>query len=222
VSRPVFLFDLDGTLCETDQLHFEAFRRVLSDLGRTLSEEEYSTHLMGFGGAYIYSYLFPKGTSLTKDELIDRKEAAFLEALRELPPLPGLVAFLGRADRAGIAYKVVTNAPRDVGSIEIERMGLTDRLGEPVYGQELPRPKPDPMPYEMGLKLLGGDAARSIGFEDSRSGLRSAKGAGLAVVGLATTLDAKSLLDEGAVLAVRDYTDPRLARLVEARTGLLF
>jgi beta-phosphoglucomutase len=67
------------------------------------------------------------------------------------------------------------------------------------------------------LRRLGADPARSLAFEDSLSGVRSARGAGLCVVGLTTTLDAAALVGAGAALAVADFTDPRIVALIERR-----
>ena len=72
-------------------------------------------------------------------------------------------------------------------------------------------PSPIPLPYLTGLERTGARAAHSVAFEDSLSGLRAALGAGLAVVGMTTTLDAATLMRAGATLAVADFTDPRIS-----------
>jgi beta-phosphoglucomutase len=88
-----------------------------------------------------------------------------------------------------------------------------------VIGAELARAKPDPLPYLIGLERAEAVASRSLAFEDSLSGVRSAAAAGLAVVGMTTTLDSRILLDAGATLAASDFTDPRIFALIEARIG---
>jgi beta-phosphoglucomutase len=86
-----------------------------------------------------------------------------------------------------------------------------------VIGSELARSKPDPLPYLTGLERTGASAECSIAFEDSLSGVRAAAAAGLAVVGMMTTLDAGTLVAAGAAFAVKDFTDPRIYALIEAR-----
>jgi beta-phosphoglucomutase-like phosphatase (HAD superfamily) len=81
----------------------------------------------------------------------------------------------------------------------------------------LPRSKPDPLPYLTGLERTGAEAAHSVAFEDSLSGVRAAAAAGLAVVGLTTTLGADALIGAGATIAASDFTDPRIPALIEAR-----
>jgi beta-phosphoglucomutase len=219
-ARPALLFDLDGTLCETDHLHFEAYRDMLAPLGRPLTQREYDANIMGFAGADIFGYLFPGMPQREWEPLVERKEAIFRERLDALPPLAGAPELIDAAIAAAVGVIVVTNAPRESALIQIGKIGLADRLGAPVLGLELSHPKPDPMPYRVGLERLGADPARSVAFEDSRSGIRSARGAGLPVVGLATTLDEATLVDAGAAFGIRDYADPRLRGFLEARLGV--
>ena len=57
-----------------------------------------------------------------------------------------------------------------------------------VIGDECARPKPDPEPYRAAMRALGVTPSRAVAFEDSRSGLRAARGAGALVFGLTTGL----------------------------------
>jgi HAD superfamily hydrolase (TIGR01509 family) len=219
MPRACLLFDLDGTLCETDTLHYEAFLHMLRRFNRPMNREEYNQKIMGYGSADIFGYLFPGMPAAEYEALVDEKEHYFRDHLDELPILPGVTKLLDEADRRAIPYRVVTNAPRDSGSLQLQKLGLSKRMGEPVYGLELERAKPDPLPYLTGLRSLDGDASSSVAFEDSRSGLQAARGAGLAVIGLATTLSEAQLLEAGADLAVPNYLDPRLWDFLSHRLG---
>ena len=99
-------------------------------------------------------------------------------------------------------------------------MGFAERLPIQIIGAELARAKPDPLPYLTGLEKTGAVAAHSVAFEDSLSGLRAALGAGLAVVGMTTTLDEATLMRAGATIAVADFTDARIFELIRATNGL--
>ena len=88
-----------------------------------------------------------------------------------------------------------------------------------MLGEELANAKPHPLPYLTGLERLGAAAENSVAFEDSPSGLRSAKAAGLLTVGITTSLPPQRLLDEGADLAIADYSDIRLLPVIWARLG---
>ena len=89
--------------------------------------------------------------------------------------------------------------------------------GADLAGGELARSKPDPLPYLTALERTGARAEKSVAFEDSLSGVRAAGAGGLAVVGLTTSLDAARLIQVGALFAVADFTDARIAALIESR-----
>ena len=112
---------------------------------------------------------------------------------------------------------MVTNAPRANAEKVLAALGVGQRLPIVVIGGELARSKPDPIPYLTALERTGAVAAYSLAFEDSLSGVRAAVAAGLAVVGLTTTLDAQTLIEAGATFAASNFTDPRIFELIEAR-----
>jgi beta-phosphoglucomutase-like phosphatase (HAD superfamily) len=101
----------------------------------------------------------------------------------------------------------------------LESLGLAGRFSHVVIGDEMTHPKPHPMPYLVGLERIGAEPGRTVAFEDSRSGVRSASGAGLTVVGMSTSLGPEALTQAGADYVARDFTDAGLRALVMARTG---
>lgn len=216
------LFDLDGTLVDTDALHLAAWNGVLAGEGLPpLGIEAYRARVMGFDADAVTGALFPGRPLGERRALTAAKEAAFRAAVSgegaRLDPLPGAVALLDRADAAGVPKAVVTNAPRGNAGLVLRALGLADRFDALVIGGELARAKPDPLPYATGLALLGATADRALAFEDSAAGARSASAAGIETVGLLTSLDAAALRAAGAAHVARDYDDPALRALVEAR-----
>jgi HAD superfamily hydrolase (TIGR01509 family) len=213
----VILFDLDGTLVDADHLHFEAWRRCLAPHGIDLSIERYRTEIMGFPNDMIMAALLPDMEAGAAATLAEEKEAMFRSLATHLDPAHGLEEFVVWLEERGTPIGVVTNAPRANAEQELEGIGYSGRFATLVIGDELDFAKPHPLPYLTGLDKLGGTARRSLAFEDSLSGLRSAKAAGLMVVGMTTGLPADRLLSEGAALAVPHFADPRLRAFVAAR-----
>jgi len=211
------LFDLDGTLVDSDAEHLAAFQRVFAPHGIQLDRSEYAANIMGASNAMIarlyLSHLAPHEQAAT----LNAKEAAYRDALGELEHILGALALLDYADRCGLKRAVVTNAPRANAEKVLAALGIGQRLPIVVIGGELARSKPDPLPYLTALQRTGAMAAHSLAFEDSLSGVRAAAAAGLAVVGMTTTLDARTLIGAGATFAVQDFTDPRIFGLIEAR-----
>jgi HAD superfamily hydrolase (TIGR01509 family) len=213
----VILFDLDGTLVDADHLHYEAWRRSVAPVGIDLTVDQYRNEIMGFPNDMIMRRLLPTLDGGEAIRLIEGKEAMFRSLATKLEPAHGLGEFLVWLEERGTPVGVVTNAPRLNAEQELAGIGYADHFAALVIGDELDHSKPHPLPYLTGLEKLGGSARKSLAFEDSLSGIRSAKGAGLMVVGLTTGLSAERLLEEGAELAVPHFADPRLKAFVAAR-----
>jgi beta-phosphoglucomutase len=207
MTRLALLFDLDGTLVDTDHLHHAAYSTILAERGQELSLADYRTHIMGHPNDAILARFFPGADAA----VIDRKEAMFRASLAaSVAPVPGIHALLDWAEASGTGCAVVTNAPRANAVAMLVAAGLAHRLPTLVIGDECARPKPDPAPYQAAMRALGATPSRSVAFEDSRSGLRAARGSGAHVFGLATGLAPDELVRAGAHRAIADFTDPIL------------
>eukprot|EP01035_Chromulina_nebulosa_P039824 gene39824-53855_t len=140
-----------------------------------------------------------------------RKEAVFRDlAVTQIRPLPGLMALLDMADRAGVPMAAVTNAPRLNAEMMLTGLGIADRFAVLVIGDELAQGKPHPLPYLEGLRGLGGDPKASVAFEDSRSGVQAASAAGIATVGIRTSVGLDDLLAAGAATTAQSFDAPEL------------
>jgi beta-phosphoglucomutase len=203
------LFDIDGTLVETDRLHYDAFLDILAPHGRTLSLSEFEHRIVGQPNDAIMDHLFPELDRASQDALADRKEHLFRQSVRKLTPTDGLREVLAWADENAVPVGVVTNAPRPNGEMMLHGLGLSHLVTRLVIGPELARPKPDPLPYTTGAALIGVDPARIVAFEDSTTGVTSAAGAGLWTVGLTRNRSAL-LRAAGARHIATDFNDPAL------------
>ena len=214
------LFDLDGTIVETDDLHYEAFKSVLTPYGVDLDWDTYKGHILGKNNPAIAADFLAHVPEGEHAAIMDAKEADYRARLHKIEAASGLLGLLDWARSHGVSCAVVTNAPRLNADVVLAGLGLRDRFKVLVIGPELAQAKPHPLPYLTALTALGGDAERSIGFEDSLSGARSAVAAGLGVVGLTSSLDAATLEQAGVHVTGRDFTDPAILRFVQERTGL--
>jgi HAD superfamily hydrolase (TIGR01509 family) len=215
--KTALLFDLDGTLVDSDAEHLVAFQRVFAPHGITLDRSEYAANIMGAPNELIAERYLSHLPPHERAAALDAKEAAYRDSLGELEPILGALALLDYADRRGFKRAVVTNAPRANAEKVLAALGIAQRLPIVVIGGELPRSKPDPLPYLTALERAGALAAHSLAFEDSLSGVRSAAAAGLAVVGMTTSLDSQRLIEAGATFAAKDFTDPRIFALIDER-----
>ena len=210
-ARPALLFDLDGTLVDTDVHHMAAWNDVLAPPGRAVDHDGYRRNIMGFTNEAILAWLF--GDSAASHHAMPlEKERRFRARLDRLEPTAGLPVLLTAAAAREWPCAVVTNAPRDNAELMLRGLGLATRFPVLVIGDELPRGKPDPLPYLTAMERLGVSAAQSIAFEDSLSGIRAAAGAGVFTVGMLSALPEEALRAAGASMVVRDFTDAALLR----------
>jgi len=209
------LFDIDGTLADTDALHLQAFNQVFAPHGHVFDRERASKELMGFSNSSISERFLPGQSPERQAAIMAEKEEAFRKlASGQLKPLAGLMTLLALADRAGVPMVAVTNAPRLNAELMLYGLGIMQRFKAVIIGDELPHGKPHPMPYLEGLRAANATPERSIAFEDSRSGVQAASAAGIATIGIRTSLGHDDLVAAGAVCTAASFEDPKLLRLV--------
>jgi HAD superfamily hydrolase (TIGR01509 family) len=213
--QKALLFDIDGTLADTDALHLEAFNLVFGPRGQIFDHARFARELQGFSNASIGERFLPDQTPERQAAIMGEKEAAFRRLVSgKIQPVPGLMTLLALADRASIPMVAVTNAPRLNAEMLLSGLAIMDRFKAIVIGDELPHGKPHPMPYLEGLRAVNAAAGLSVAFEDSRSGIRSASAAGIATVGIRTSLSHADMLEAGAVMTAEAFDDPELMKLV--------
>ncbi|HZA46598.1 MAG TPA: HAD-IA family hydrolase [Rubrobacter sp.] len=208
------LFDLDGTLAETDSLHLPTWVDALEPYGVDIDEEFYRERISGRSTGEIVGDLLPDLSEEEGASIGDAKEASFRERAAGLEPLPGLLDFVQEGKRRGMRMALVTNAPKEnVGAI-LPALKLQDYFQTVVLAAEVGAVKPDPAPYEAALERIGVSADEALAFEDSVSGIASSVAAGIPTVGISSTQDPEKLRRAGAFIVARDFTDPELKALI--------
>ena len=196
MSLQALIFDVDGTLAETEEAHRAAFNQTFSAWGLDWhwSLENYRELLKTTGGKErmrAYQEALPgSARRLTGDDIArlhKEKTALYVEILGrgDLALRPGVAALVGAARAAGLklAVATTTNLP-NVAALtrccwQAEPEAVFDVI---AAGDEVAAKKPAPDVFELALQRLGLDPAACIAFEDSLNGLRSAQGAGLTTV----------------------------------------
>ena len=209
------LFDLDGTLAETDSLHLPTWVNVLRPYGIEIDEEFYRERISGRSNSKIVEDLLPDLSAKEGRDLADAKEASFRERADELEPLPGLLDFMREAKDRGLSLALVTNAPEENVEAMLLALELREYFDEVVLSDEVGPVKPDPAPYRAALDRLGVAPEEALAFEDSTSGIASSVGVGIPTVGIASTQAPETLEDAGAFMVAADFADPELRRLVD-------
>ncbi len=211
------LFDLDGTIAETDSLHLPTWVDALQPHGVEVDEEFYRDRISGRNTAEIVRELLPDLTDEQGRSIGDAKEASFRERASELEPLPGLVDFVERGRKRGMRIALVTNAPEENVEAILPALKLRGLFDVVVLADEVEAVKPDPAPYKAALERTGVPAERALAFEDSVSGIVSSVAAGIQTVGITSSQNPERLIGAGAFTTAEDFTDPQLRVLIEAQ-----
>ena len=210
------LFDLDGTLAETDSVHQPTWADLLRPHGYDVDWAFFQERMSGRLNPDIVTELLP---NLSEEEglaMVEAKEADFRERAAALEPLPGLVDFVEWGRERGLEIALVTNAPRENVLAVLRSLALDEAFDPIILADDVGVAKPDPAPYAAALDALGVEAGEALAFEDSPSGIASSTGAGIPTVGVASTQEPGLLGRLGVVLVVHDFTDPELRPFVEA------
>ncbi|MEQ1900921.1 MAG: HAD-IA family hydrolase [Devosia sp.] len=214
------LFDIDGTLADTDHLHLQAFNIVFGPLGQSFDRARFKVELQGFANSDIAARLLPDLPAPRQMQIMQQKELTFRElAATGLEPMPGLLDLLDAADAEGLPMAAVTNAPRANAELILDGIGIRHRFGAIVIADELDHGKPHPLPYLEGLRRLGAAAELTVAFEDSISGVSSATAATILTIGVLSSLTDKQLIDAGATATVSRYDEPALLSRIATITG---
>jgi HAD superfamily hydrolase (TIGR01509 family) len=208
------LFDLDGTLAETDSLHLPTWVDVLEPYGVSVDEEFYRESISGRNTSEIVRDLLPELSDEENRSVGDAKEIRFRERATELEPLPGLVDFVERGRNEGMRVALVTNAPDENVQAILLALELRDFFETVVLADEVEAVKPDPAPYTAALKILDVSAEEALAFEDSVSGISSSVAAGIPTVGITSSQSPERLRGAGAFMTVEDFTDARVRGLL--------
>jgi HAD superfamily hydrolase (TIGR01509 family) len=221
------LWDLDGTLADTEALHFHAWQETLQ---ADSIEYSHATFLADFGRnnrELLTDLLGAKATPEVIHAVSKRKEAAFRSLLPtfDVPVLPGVMYWLNELQEAGVRQLVSSSGTMANITATIAKLDLGDYFMALMSGYRLPRGKPHPALFLNSAAAVGVTPADCIVIEDSVAGLEAARRAGMAsvVVGkLAGHIQLDELLlavPGQPCLAVESLTDlswPDLERLWQA------
>ncbi|XP_038906797.1 haloacid dehalogenase-like hydrolase domain-containing protein Sgpp [Benincasa hispida] len=209
------LFDIDGTLCDSDPLHFYAFRQMLQQVGFNngvpISEEFFIENISGRHNEDLCGILLPNWDLPKARKFLLHKEAYFCRlAAEQLKAIEGLDKVCKWIEERGIKRAAVTNAPRPNAELILSMLKLTDFFQVVIIGNECERAKPFPDPYLKALQALQLSPRHSFVFEDSVSGVKAGVGAGMRVVGVGRRNPQDLLIEAGASFVIQDFNDPNL------------
>jgi HAD superfamily hydrolase (TIGR01509 family) len=212
-----FLFDLDGTLVDSERENIESVVLAARRWGAELTDDE-RQFVIGHSWNEIHAKVAVNhGLAVTMPELIaaavDEKRA--LLASTGYRALPGAVRTVRRLARRS-KMAVVSGASRGEVLDALASLGVSDAFQLVLGAEDYPRGKPAPDCYAMAIRSLGVAAARAIAIEDATPGILAAREAGARVIGVRAGNFAGYDLSPAHVVVdtLDDVTDELCARLL--------
>lgn len=212
------LFDLDGTLADTDSIHFAVWQDILIRFDLDIDRAFYRQRISGRTNSKIIQDIIPQLSLEDAWKLATEKEETYRRVANSLLPTPGLDKLIHLTERASIKRAVVTNAPEENAVYMLKVLRLSDTFPTVIMAKDAPPGKPDPAPYQLALKRLQVKRKKTIAFEDSVAGVHSAVGAGIYTIGITSSNPAQDLLDAGARMTIEDFNNPQLWKLLNNKT----
>jgi beta-phosphoglucomutase len=196
-----FLLDGDGTVYDSDNLHFLSNYNAAQALyGYTYSREDYDLGIRR-GNQRSFNVLIQKGINVDARVWSDTKIKAYTELVKDLKPLPGVMEFLYWCKQHAKTCAIVSAAGLDYVDASLEALNIRDYFKFIITDNDVaPKTKPHPYPYELGLQLSNCPPERALAVEDTAKGIVSAMAAGLHCVGIRNDSNEDSELTEACLI----------------------
>jgi len=177
------IWDVDGTLVDTAELHFQAWQAVCRELGRDFTRADFAA-TFGQRNPEIVRKLF--GERFNAEEfaaLGERKEVLYRAAAGSgVDLLPGVRALVEDLHRAGFAQAIGSSAPHANLELILRLTGIAGFFAAVVGSEDTQRGKPDPQVFLTAAERLGVPAAHCVVFEDAVAGVQAARAGGMKCV----------------------------------------
>jgi len=176
-------WDIDGTLIDSEPLHQRALVAASAALGANLGDLEQEA-FRGVHARDIWKALkprFPDGSLFAA--WIAAIEAYYVDHAGELAPVPGALEAMRELTARGVAQACVSNSGRRIVDANIKALGVGKMIAFSLSLDDVTSGKPDPEPFLKAARRLGVEPHATVAVEDSGAGARSARAAGLFVVG---------------------------------------
>ena len=182
------LWDLDGTLVDSAEYHWIAWRDTLAAEGVTITYEQFLERF-GQKNDRILNGWLDNPSADTIARIGESKEAEYrrLAVARGLAPLPGAAKWLARLHAAGWRQAVASSAPRLNIEVMLEALALQDYFDAIASAEDVTAGKPDPQVFLAAASRLDVAPSRCVVVEDAAAGVEAARRAAMRSVGVSRT-----------------------------------
>jgi HAD superfamily hydrolase (TIGR01509 family) len=204
VTPRAVLWDLDGTLVDSEESHWQAWRETMAGEGVALGYQEFRATFGQRNDTILRLWLGDDVDAGRMTRVGDAKEEHYRSLVRAggVATLPGAAEWVRRLRHEGWAQAVASSAPRLNIEVVLEVVGLAEQFDARVSAEDVEHGKPDPQVFLLAASRVGTAPGRSIVVEDAAVGIEAARRAGMRSI---------AVLRDGAQMAadmvVRSLTD---------------
>ena len=200
------IWDLDGTLADSEDYHWLALQQVMGDEGIAITHDQFLATFGQRNDSVLTGWLGADATEARRDRIGEAKEAAFrrLARTRGCVALPGALAWVQRLGPRGWRQAIASSAPRANIDVMIEALGIAGDFDAIASSEDVTAGKPDPQVFLIAASRLDVPPSRCIVVEDAAAGVEAARRAGMPSIGvrangaaLEANVFARSLADLG-------------------------
>lgn len=206
------IFDMDGTLMDNMSYHkqswIELFNHHKLDLDYDTFDEKYHKGSL----VEIMARLFPEISDIeTLRKIGSYKEELYRELYRpHVKSISGLILFLENIFEKNIPMGLATMGDQHNIDFTFKALNLTNFFHSTTGGHEVKKGKPHPEIFLAAAEKIGVNPSDCLAFEDTLSGILSAKAAGMDVIGVTTMFDEKTLMKMGCKRTINNYKEIKL------------
>ena len=201
------LWDMDGTLIDSEELHWISWRNTMANEGIAITREQFLASFGQRNDSIIPQWLGAAATPERIERIANAKEELYRHLIRRdgISPLPGVATWLHRLHRDGWLQVIASAAPRANIDAVLEALSAAHIFQGTVSAEDVRRGKPDPEVYLTAASKIGVSPQNCIVVEDAAAGIEGARRAGMRSIGV--THDGNHLQADVVVESL-DQLDP--------------
>jgi HAD superfamily hydrolase (TIGR01509 family) len=210
------LFDLDGTLVNTDFVYIEVWKELLNKYNILVNNEFFNNFIKGKSDIAFLNYLLPKLTREDIKKISIEKDKLFIEKLNNYDEeilLDGVLDFFEKNKERQIA--IVTSCNKSAAEFILKKTTLDKFVNILIASEDCSKHKPNPEPYLNAIKELNLKQKDCIIFEDSYSGYISAKNTGVYKIYLIINDESCDDIKNADEFKIKDYKKLNITEIIK-------
>ena len=215
--RGAVLWDLDGTLVDSEEYHWRSWKETLDREGISITHEDFLASFGQRNDAILGKWLGKEADARKIERIGDAKEIRYRELVRleGLSPLPGAAEWVERLHDQGWRQAIASSAPRLNVDAVLEALRLGGWFQASVSAEDVQAGKPDPQVFLVAASRLRTEPQACIVVEDARAGVEAARRAGMQSIGVGR--NAQSLGADFAAAKLSDLPADAFSSMLESR-----